>query len=209
MLSPWSLAEHIIPGEHRGPRGPRTPHPVPEHARLLGPPAPSGPGCQPLFSGKLLSTTPSRHYREETGSLVKLTGPGTSRITLIPRPLALGSPAFVSSSECKCWGLPSHWPWKEEGLGTSTGWSSSHNPRKGALRTAERRRRARRQEAGVFLTASGTSHQSLDADSPAPTPPRRLPRTDSPPTYTHMCRDPRRRRKPSVSNESGVMPVHL
>lgn len=82
MLSPWSLAEHIIPGEHSGPRGPRTPHPVPEHARLLGPPAPSGPGCQPQFFGKLLSTTPSRYYREETGSLVKLTGSGTRRITL-------------------------------------------------------------------------------------------------------------------------------
>lgn len=33
---------------------------------------------------------------------------------------------------------PSHRPRNEEGLGTSTGWSSSHNPRNGALHVAER-----------------------------------------------------------------------
>lgn len=136
-----------------------------------------------------MSTTPSRHYGKETGSLVKLTGPDTSRTTLGTMAPGSGLPRLCFFFRMQVLGPSLPLATEGGGPGNQHGLVQFTQSKKGSTACcrkvewpegqmkAQQGAGGRGQEAGVFLTASGMSQQSLDTNSPTLTPHQ----------HTHTC----------------------
>ena len=161
-----------------------------------------------------MSTTPSRHYGKETGSLVKLTGPDTSRTTLGTMAPGSGLPRLCFFFRMQVLGPSLPLATEGGGPGNQHGLVQFTQSKKGSTaccRKVEWPEGQMKAQQGAGGRGQGPGGRGLSHGQwhvPAVSG-HQLPHPDPPPTYTHMYRDPRRCRKPRVSTERGVMAVHL